>query len=291
MTLKVGVVGAGSMAEAHVPAWRALGAQVAVHSLHPPTELATRHGVAVADSLDSLVGSSDVVDVCSPTPTHEAVVRTALDAGRHVVCEKPLARTSAAAQALVARAADAGLMLFPAHVVRYFPAYRDLERRVRGGEVGTVRALRLTRQVASPRAGWFHDREQSGGVVLDLMVHDLDQALWLLGPVRSVAVARLDADGDWVRAMLGHETGATSTVEARWGPADPGFATSAAVEGGGGTLEHSATEVPTGAEDPYLLQLRDVVEHLATGAPTRVGAADGVAAVALAERVLSALGR
>lgn len=289
MTLRVGVVGAGSMAEAHVPAWQALGAEVTVQSLRPPTEFAARHRVEVAESLVSLVRSSEVVDVCSPTSTHEEVVRTALAAGRHVVCEKPLARTSAAAAALAELAAGAGVMLFPAHVVRYFPAYQDVRQRVLAGEVGVVRSLSLRRQVASPREGWFHDVERSGGVVLDLMVHDLDQALWLLGPVQEVEAERLDADGYWVRATLVHTGGGTSTVEARWGPPDPGFDTAATVHGTGGTLAHSASEVPTGPQDPYLLQLRDVLRHLESGTPTRVSAADGVAAVALAERVLAAL--
>ena len=289
MALRVGVVGAGSMAEAHVPVWRELGAAVSIHSLRPPTELATRHGVQVSPSLEALVATCDLVDVCSPTPTHEVIARTALDAGRHVVCEKPLARTAQAARSLADTAAAHGVVLFPAHVVRYFPAYRDLEQRVRAGELGTVRTVQLTRQVAAPRQGWFHDRERSGGVVLDLMVHDLDQALWLLGPVEAVRAEALDADGDWVRAELSHAGGAVSTVEARWGPPEPGFATSATLTGTLGTLQHSATDVPSGPDDPYLLQLRDVVDHLATGAPTRVGAADGVAAVALAEQVLDAL--
>lgn len=289
MSLRVGVVGAGSMAQAHVPGWRALGAEVSVHAPRRPTAFAARHGAAVADSLAALVGSVDVVDVCSPTATHEEVVRAAIAAGRDVVCEKPLARTSGAAQALADRAAAAGVVLFPAHVVRYFPAYRDVEQRVRSGELGTVRSLALRRQVASPREGWFHDVEASGGVVLDLMVHDLDQALWLLGPVRSVAAQRLD-DGDWVRAHLGHVGGATSTVEARWGPPDVGFATEVTVEGASGMLHHEATDLPTGAEDPYLLELRDFVEHRGSGTPARVGAQDGVDAVALVERVLAALG-
>jgi myo-inositol 2-dehydrogenase / D-chiro-inositol 1-dehydrogenase len=285
----VGVVGAGSMAQAHVPAWQALGAEVRVQSLRAPTAFAARHGVAVEESLAALVSSSDVVDVCSPTSTHEEVVLAALAGGRDVVCEKPLARTSAAAQSLVDRATDAGRMLFPAHVVRYFPAYRDAERRVRSGEVGTVRTLSLSRQVASPHEGWFHDVEASGGVVLDLMVHDLDQALWLLGPVRRVAAESLDAAGDWVIARLEHAQGAVSTVEARWGPPEVGFATEVTIEGTAGTLRHSATDVPAGVDDPYLLELRDVVDHLGSGAPTRVSAQDGVDAVALVERVLDAL--
>lgn len=286
----MGVVGAGGIAAPHVEAWRALGAQVVVQSRRPPADFAAQHGAAVAGTLDELLARCEVVDVCSPTPTHESVVLAALAAGRPVVCEKPLARTAGAAQRLVDAAASAGLMLFPAHVVRYFPEYVELRRRVADGAVGEVRSLRLTRRVESPPAGsWFHDSEQSGGVVLDLMLHDLDQALWLLGPVRSLSAERLDPAGDSVRAVLEHVDGGRSTVEARWGQAGTPFATSAEVEGNRGSLNLTDCLPAERAEDPYLAQLRDAVEHLRSGRPTRVTPADGVAAVELAERVIAAL--
>jgi myo-inositol 2-dehydrogenase/D-chiro-inositol 1-dehydrogenase len=208
-----------------------------------------------------------------------------------VVCEKPLARTSAAAAGLAELAAAAGVMLFPAHVVRYFPAYHDAWQRIRAGEIGAVRSVSLRRQVASPRERWFHDLDRSGGVVLDLMVHDLDQALWHLGPVQVVEAVALDEAGDRVRATLHHANGGTSTVEAWWGPPGTAFRTRAAVHGSLGTIEHDSAR-DTGGHDPllpYVEQLQDVVQHLRTGSPTRVTAADGVAAVELAERVLAAL--
>ena len=290
--LRVGLVGAGAIAEPHVEAWQTLGVEVTVHSRRPPTEFADRHGIGVARSLQALVAGCDIVDVCSPTPTHEEVVRVALASGRHVVCEKPLARSATTAQSLVDAAEAAGVLLFPAHVVRYFPAYTDLRRRLDAGELGEVGSAVLTRRVAAPPEGsWFHDPDQSGGVVLDLMIHDLDEALWLFGPVRTVA-AELTGPGDrGVRATLQHEDGVTCTVEGQWGPPDTAFATSYAVHGSKGTLHHdSVTDHPAAhAESPYLSQLRDVLDHLGTGRPARVTAADGVAAVALAERVLAVL--
>jgi myo-inositol 2-dehydrogenase / D-chiro-inositol 1-dehydrogenase len=107
--------------------------------------------------------------------------------------------------------------------------------------------------------------------------------------VRRVAAESLDTAGDWVIARLEHAQGAVSTVEARWGPPEVGFATEVTIEGTAGTLRHSATDVPAGVYGPYLLELRDVVDHLGSGAPTRVSAQDGVDAVALVERVLDAL--
>jgi predicted dehydrogenase len=285
-----------AIAEPHVRAWQTLGIDVTVHSRRPPTEFAERHGIGVARSLQDLVAGCDIVDVCSPTPTHEEVVRVAVAARRQVVCEKPLARTAAAAQALVDEGAAAGVLLFPAHVVRYFPAYEDLHRRLAAAEVGEVSSAVFTRRVAAPPdESWFHDLGQSGGVVLDLMLHDLDQALWQFGPVRTLTAERIGPGDRAVRATLTHEAGVTTTVEALWGPPDTAFATSYAVHGTRGALTWDSRAVDadgpdsSDAESPYLVQLRDVLDHLRTGRPTRVSPDDGVAAVALAERVLAAL--
>jgi myo-inositol 2-dehydrogenase/D-chiro-inositol 1-dehydrogenase len=294
MTVRVGLVGAGAIAEPHVRAWLALGADVIVHSRRPPIEFADRHGIGVARSLEALVAECDIVDVCSPTPTHDLVVRAAVAAGRAVVCEKPLARTAETAQSLVDAAAAADVLLFPAHVVRYFPAYEDLHQRLGRKELGQVRSAVFTRRVAAPPDGsWFRDPGQSGGVVLDLMLHDFDQALWHFGPVRTVAAEPMGSGDRAVRATLTHEAGVTASVEGEWGPPTTAFSTSYAVHGSQGSLHHdSVTDQPAvDAESPYLRQLRDVLDHLGTGRPTRLTAADGVAAVALAERVLEQLAK
>ena len=295
--MRVGVVGAGGIAVPHVRAWHELGAEVVVHSRRPPTEFAERHRTAVAADLTELLATSDLVDVCSPTDTHDEVVLAALAAGRPVVCEKPLARTSRRAQSLVDAARQAGVPLLPAHVVRWFPAHEALHARLVAGSLGVVDRARFTRQVQAPPEGsWFHDVERSGGVVLDLMLHDLDQALWHFGPVRDVTATAHGPAGQAVRAVLAHDSGTTSTVEATWGPAGTPFATTFEVTGSRGTARHDSMADPAGGdaagggEDPYLRQARELLDTVLTGAPARVTAADGVAAVALAERVLQALG-
>lgn len=305
--MRVGVVGAGGIAVPHVRAWQELGAEVVVHSRRTPTDFAERHGTGVAATLEELVAGADLVDVCSPTDTHDEVVLAALAVGRPVVCEKPLARTARAAQDLVDAAETAGVPLLPAHVVRWFPAHEALHARLATGSLGVVDRARFTRQVQAPPEGsWFHDVERSGGVVLDLMLHDLDQALWHFGPVRALTAEALDPAGRAVRAVLAHDSGTTTTVEATWGPAGTPFATTFEVTGSRATARHDSTAdaaggaepggaepsggEPGGREDPYLRQALELLDHVLTGAPARVTAADGVAAVALAERVLQALG-
>ena len=294
--MRVGVVGAGGIAVPHVRAWQALGAHVVVHSRRPPTEFAERHGTAMAADLAELLATSDLVDVCSPTDTHEQVVLAAVAARRPVICEKPLARTAHGAQSLVDAARQAGVPLLPAHVVRWFPAYDALRARLSTGDLGVVDHARFTRQVqAPPEDSWFHDVARSGGVVLDLMLHDLDQALWLFGPVREVAARSLDPRQRSVRAVLAHESGVTTTVEATWGPPGTPFSTTYAVGGSRGTAAYDtttddeATDDEFADADPYLRQARELRDHVLTGAPARVTADDGVAAVALAERVLERL--
>jgi myo-inositol 2-dehydrogenase/D-chiro-inositol 1-dehydrogenase len=293
MTLRVGVVGvvgAGAMGATHAEAWRGLGAHVALHSRRPPTELADQLGATVAPTFDDLLGSVDLVDICTPTPTHPDLVRAAVAAGRPVVCEKPLARTAADAADLAEAADAAGVLLVPAHVVRFFAAYRRLHRAIQTGELGTVSTAHFTRQVAAPATGtWFRDDERSGGVVLDLMLHDLDQALWHFGPVDEVTASSLGAGDDSVRARLVHTSGVTTTVEATWGPQRTAFATTFSVVGDDGTMTSDSRREPAQTDSPYLDQLREVRRAVETGSPVRVSARDGVEAVALAERVLDAV--
>src|SRR5699024_9643048 len=128
------------------------------------------------DSLTDLWPQVDLVDIVTPTGTHAEIALAAIAQGKHVVCEKPLARTSVAATEMVRAATEAGVHLFPAHVVRYFPAYTAARAAISGGAIGTVAVSRFRRMSAAPTAPWFFDEVASGGIVMDQMIHDLDQA-------------------------------------------------------------------------------------------------------------------
>src|SRR5699024_8983003 len=116
------------------------------------------------------------------------------------VCEKPLTLTGEDARAVVDHAERAGRLLLPAHVVRFFPQYAAAQRAVAGDAIGTPAVLRFERTGSSPTQPWFADESRSGGIVMDQMIHDIDQAIWLAGPVETVYARQSVASGtDTVR--------------------------------------------------------------------------------------------
>ena len=311
--LRVGVVGAGFIGETHVAAWTAEGARLVVHDVDGAraAALAERHGAHAAATLAELIDQVTVVDVCTPTYLHAEVAMAAAEEGRHVICEKPIARTLPDAEAMVAAARRSGVRLFVAHVVRFFPEYVAARRAVLDGAIGDPGVLRLTRASFRPRqpAGhWFFDHARSGGIVLDLMIHDLDVARWIAGDVvavhcRSAGAARPDTGVDHAVAILTHRSGAISHVSASWGYAPPTFRTAFEIAGSHGLIEHdSAVTGPvapslldtsgggsvtamadTGlAGDPFRLELAEFARAIRDGTEPRVSAIDGVEALRLA---------
>lgn len=312
--LVVGVVGTGGISHAHAPAWTVLGAEVHVFSTEGAEEYAQRHGATVHASLASLLEAVDLVDVTTPTPAHAAVVHAALDAGCDVICEKPLARTAREAQELADHAQRTGRLLFPAHVVRYFPEYVAAERAVRRGDLGRLAVLRFERTGTAPDRPWFHDVAASGGIVMDQMIHDLDQAIWLAGPATSVyAVEHAGSDGHVrsAQAVLEHRDGAISHCRGYWGPPGTRFRTTFSLSGTDGRVDHDSAAHPVLAWDevarsgetagtgflpeveaeasPYVAEILDAVRSRTRGTAPRVGPADGVAAVAVAEVALQSI--
>ncbi|THC43453.1 Gfo/Idh/MocA family oxidoreductase [Streptomyces sp. A1499] len=316
--LHIGMLGAGGIARAHLPGWLALGARVSVYTVDGSArKLAAEyaesgHDVTAADDLGGLLAGVTAVDVCTPTPTHRELALAAVAAGRHVVCEKPLALTAREAEEIAAAAVASGVRLHPAHVVRYFPAYAALRTAVARGDLGELAVLRFTRGGARPQwAPWFGDPAQSGGVIMDLMIHDIDIARWLAGDVirvhartRGVEHAtRTPAEVVTATAVLTHASGAVSHVNGLWGLPDQRFRTTFRVAGADGLLHHDSTAVPgfritaqgmraanegiptsPMTESPFLAELRDFVASWRPGGPEpRVSTRDGVEAVRIAE--------
>jgi len=313
---RVALIGAGGIANAHIDAWLTLGADVRVYSHDGADELVAAHGGGtVVDSRAEAFDGADVVDVATPTYTHGEVVRAAFAAGLDVICEKPLALTSAEAGELVEAARSAGLALYPAHVVRFFPAYAAMREHVAAGGVGEIAVQRFTRLGARPVKPWFADPRLSGGIVMDQMIHDLDFARWTAGEVvrvfarQSVTPDRTDRLGVVsAQVVLTHASGALSYVTGTWAAPGSAFRTTFEVAGSEGFVRHDSAEhaplrLDTGAageshgllpgtsftEDPYLTELRELATAVRGGAPARVGAEDGVAAVRLAEAANASL--
>ncbi len=309
--LRVGLIGAGNIAHVHVAAWKALGARIVVYSVEGAESLAEQYGLEVAPSLDALLAEVEFVDIVTPSPTHKELALAAIAAGKDVICEKPLTLTAADSHEVLAAAEAAGVKVYPAHVVRYFPEYKAAYDAVQGGRIGAVAVARFFRQASSPAgAGWYRDVARSGGVIMDLMVHDLDQAQWLCGKVTSVYAVQNPPTVDGISPVnvsahvtLTHESGAISLCRATWGVPGTPFRTGFHVAGASGVLKHTSGVdtgfveelqkeadaadllIPAAAlgESPYLTQLRELAIGLRGGPEPRVLGVDGVAAVDLAE--------
>ena len=311
--LRVGLIGAGAISQVHAPAWRSLGAEVSVYSLTGAEKLADAHGLTPVASLDDLWDRVEVVDIVTPTHTHADLALAAVARGKHVVCEKPLARSAAAAEEVVSAAETAGVRLFPAHVVRYFPAYARAHAAVTAGRIGRVAVCRFRRTSAAPTADWFFDEERSGGIVLDQMIHDLDQAEWFAGPAARVfaqSITRADDGGARAASAtvtITHTSGAISQCYGVWGHPHLPFSSSFHIAGDAGMLSHDsarqdgtrvqvsqprdggylpATDV---ASSPYTAEIVDFAGAIASGRPADVTGVDGARAVHLAEAVLSSI--
>lgn len=315
--LRVGIVGMGFMGTTHAAAWAQTPAKIVgivSPGQHDLAAFAAKYEAQVYPDLAALLPHVDVVDICTPTHLHHAMVLEAAEAGKHIVCEKPLALTAAHTAEMLAACEKAGVQLLVAQVVRFFPEYAAAKGIVERGEIGRVGVVRLTRCSFKPARNnpesWFHDPAQSGGMMFDLMVHDFDYARWISGDVDSVFAKNIanqfsNIPGDYALVILKHKNGALTHVEGGWAYPAPLFRTALEIAGDQGLIEHPAgSSAPLGvylhetgsgtsadiavpssplSEDPYVTQIKHFYELL-TGKTTtpRVTAADGAAAVQIA---------
>ena len=197
--MRIGIVGVGFMGATHAAGWAQTEAQIAGfagETVEDARPLAAAYGGKAYAGLEALLPDVDVVDICTPTHLHHEMVLRAAAAGKHVICEKPLALTVEQGQEMIAACRRAGVRLLVAHVVRYFTQYALAKQAVESGQVGKVGVVRLTRgsyRPKKPSGNWFLDETKSGGILLDLMIHDFDYARWIAGEVESVLAKKVSA--------------------------------------------------------------------------------------------------
>ncbi len=196
--LTVGLAGAGHIAGAHLRAWRrAPGCRVAgIYDLRPEAAAARAHAFGVArvyDDLGALIADCQVVDVCTPPDTHAELARRVLDAGRHLLIEKPIVTRLDDWGPLHQRLAAAPVKAAVIHNLKYARAVQLAKRWLEAGRIG--RPLRLTRYFLTSPEGdrmlaaerhWSHGLP--GGRWFETLPHALYLIHYLLGPLRLAAV-------------------------------------------------------------------------------------------------------
>jgi predicted dehydrogenase len=245
--LGVGMVGYAFMGAAHSQAWR-----TAPHFFDLPLQprmraLCGRDGERAAAAADRFGWESvetdwtrllarediDLVDICSPGDTHAEIAVAALEAGKHVLCEKPLANTVAEAEAMAEaaeRAAEHGVLSMVGFTYRRVPAIALARRLVEEGRIGEIRHVRaqyLQDWLTDPATpmSWRLEKDKAGsGALGDIGAHVIDMARYLVGDVATVSGAATtfvrDRPGgavtvdDAVAAAVTFESGALGSIEA-----------------------------------------------------------------------------
>ena len=254
--------------------------------------------------------SIDLIDICTPTLQHPEMLAAALRAGKHVICEKPLARDSALARQMVAesQAAQAkGLFTMPAMCLRFWPEWAWLKQAIASNTYGRVLSARFRRVAEPPNWGQKHFAQgaSSGGALLDLHIHDIDFIQYCFGrPSRVFATGYSKYTGaiDHVVAQFQVGSGAIVHAEGSWAMAPGfGFNMSYTVNFENATADYDiaraadnvlklfrpdqpAETVKCPGADGYVQELQHILDAIQRGKPpTVVTMADGLAAIEICE--------
>ncbi len=221
----------------------------------------------------------DAVDVCLPTDLHASVAIAALAAGKHVLCEKPMALAGEDCDRMLAASEKYVRTLMIGQVLRFWPEYIYLSDFVKRGEHGRVRSATFVRRCGVPDwSRWLPDEARSGGAILDLLSHDIDQALALFGLPDRVA-AKSIAGPDTAMATLIYPSGPEVRIQGGWFAPETPLSMSFQVRAeraeldwlpGGLMLSDQRgqrSEVNVASADPFEAEVKYFVDCCRTGDP------------------------
>ncbi|CAN5558797.1 Gfo/Idh/MocA family oxidoreductase [soil metagenome] len=309
-TLRYGVVGAGYIAGAHLAALTATPGVSIVGVADPVAAKAARladvFGCRAVSSLGELLELGvDAVSVCTPSPTHADEVVAALRAGRHVLCEKPIARSVDDARRIISAGDAAQQVLMIGHVSRFEPDHARAAEVVLGGAIGDVRSM--TQSIRSPlpdwsEGSWLHDPAASGGPLIDLAIHSFDYLTWI-ARTRPVRVRCVTSGGTsrlptYSLSTVRYESGAMALVEASWAhPAAAGLELETEIVGTGGRVRWdyggirggtsttggaARTDIEVLGNRGFEAEIGRFCAAIRTAGPPPVPAADGLVALRIA---------
>lgn len=316
--MNIGLIGCGAMGSVYADRLIRINGVRVTAVCHP--ERAKAAGLAellqasVHESYSDMIARPDIDMICVTLPTylHKEYVLQALNAGKHVICEKPLALTEADCLELIEASRIKGVRLCVAHVVRFFPEYSDARMRMRAGIAGAVKSVRAARASLMPAENsWFLDKRKSGGIVFDLMIHDIDYVLWLLGDqIAHIRAEMIVREGvEQALARLYYANGTEVSLEAVWGASE--FYAGFDITGDQGELHvgsarddiaidnkavhgHSSDRgviIPEASapEDPYYCQLQSFIRAIETKGPLPITAEEACSAVRIANRIVACI--
>jgi myo-inositol 2-dehydrogenase/D-chiro-inositol 1-dehydrogenase/scyllo-inositol 2-dehydrogenase (NAD+) len=178
--MRVLLVGAGRAGANHASHLASI-AGVFDSDVEAARALAERHGATAYPSLEAGLDAADAVVISTPTFTHCELAVAAARAGRHVLCEKPMALDETECEAMITAAREAGVVLQIGFMRRFQPEFAEARRRIEAGDIGEPMVLKsLTRGPGLPPP-WAWEIERSNGMLAEVNSHDFDSVRWLAG--------------------------------------------------------------------------------------------------------------
>jgi predicted dehydrogenase len=293
--LKVALLGTGVMGSVHGNGYKNVcGAKVvAVCDLREEKgkAVASLHQANYYDNFDEMMRSEeiDAVDICLPTYLHKEFALKAIEQGKHVFCEKPIALNIEDAEEMVAAARKKGVKFSVGHVVRFFPSYKQAAEVVKSGKIGQVKLIRTTRTGAFPSwnwNNWYSNYDLSGGPLLDLVIHDFDWIRYNFGEIERVYARSFNGTverKEHCMTTLRLKSGAIAHVEGSWAyPDGATFGTTLELIGTEGQLEFDSRKsspivkhIPNGLstkialesplpswQEPYTMEIQEFVNSI-----------------------------
>jgi len=318
--VRIGIVGAGGIAQRHVEGLMALKAATitAVVDVRPEraAQLAQKAGAAACSALDDCLDQVDLVYVTTPPSLHCSLAVAAMEAGKHVVVEKPLASTLEDGEAMVGTARRSGVKLMTAFNMRFRPGFRRLKETLDSGKLGTPISMWSQRLGIGVGTGenWRTTPGLLCGMSIESLSHDIDLVHWLLGDIVQVAAqvreSRSDLPGfdDNASIVFGLANGAMAALHASWSSHIPyntrgivGEHGTAIVTGRGlwdlttfhlktADMEYEQIEVLNDRLDmnSYREESRHFVECVADDKPPAITGEDGLRALRVSHAILAA---
>jgi dTDP-4-amino-4,6-dideoxygalactose transaminase/predicted dehydrogenase len=324
--LKVGVIGLGGIGQIHAAAYAA----------SPWTELysfATRNPLSLQGAAlffgvqnifeDYLVMLKDhelqAVSICVPTFVHKEFIVSTAKAKKHILCEKPLFLYLEEYEEVINVLDENEVKLMVAMICRFIPHYQAAKKAIEKGEIGSIVSIHAHRRGHSPPfEKWFWDMEKSGGIAVDLAIHDIDLIQWYLGPddpietvyaVGSNNIYPEIESWDTVIITMKSRSGVLTTIEASWAEPDlpyhTGSNTGMIINGEDGTLRIDPSKQPidkiTELDGPepafeeidqlpwFVDQVSTFAKNILNDQPVSIDIEDGRSALRVARAALESL--
>ncbi len=235
--IKIGLIACGKIARRHhVPELLKLDKRAEINALYDlnktnadslKKELSLN--CTIFNSIEDLLKSDiDAVIISTPNNSHFEITIQALEAGKHVLVEKPMAVSLKEADKMIASAKAKKLYLQVNQTVRYTPTYQKIKQLIDKGTIGVPQHIRCIRTAScspdkewSPGAKWFISKEFGGGIIMDIAVHMIDMMAWYAGDIDNIYAVNkvISADSevvDNVSAVIEFNKGATGVLELSW---------------------------------------------------------------------------